>query len=70
MLIPNGSYPAIVGGSVAEFFITIHGERVKRVAVQVKFPVGVRGIGIHDTVTINGDKITSTVLGNDGVIIK
>lgn len=67
MLIPNGSYSAIVGGSVAEFSITVQGHKK---LVQVKFPVGVRGIGIHDTVTINGDKITSTVLGNDGVIIE
>lgn len=67
MLIPNGSYPAIVGGSIAEFSITVQG---RKKLVQVKFPVGVRGIGIHDTVTINGDKITSAVLGNNGVIVK
>lgn len=57
--LPDGTYPAIVGGYISEF-------KVDGKAYSAKFPRGVRGIGIRDTIWIRDGKISSNVLGDGG----
>lgn len=57
--LPDGTYPAIVGGYVSK----VH---LQDTTFSINFPIGVKGFGIKDTVTVSVDKISSRVLGPDG----
>lgn len=56
---PDGTYQAVAGGYVSVFQWSIYQYRIK-------FPMGVRGVGIKDTITVIGNEFNSTVLGTGG----
>lgn len=61
-MLKDGVYPAITGGCVA---VITQGD----FNVHVKFPQGVRGFGLKDMVTVKDGKLSSSLLGEGGVIV-
>jgi hypothetical protein len=58
-ILPDGSYRAITGGCVAVVQHSVF-------EFTIRFPQGVRGFNIEDTVTVSNGKVTSAILGEGG----
>lgn len=58
---PDGEYKASAGGYYSTFQWSIY-------VYKVRFPNGVRGVNIKDTITVKGTNFTSDVLGSGGEV--